>query len=282
MTFASYETSRDAGKPVDLYFFRHGSDPAAYYAYTDADFPLTVDHGDGPITYEAVPIRRGEISSTGTLDRSTLEVSTARDAELADLFRVYPPSQVVTLIIRQSHLDDPDEEFPVVWTGRIVSSSRKKDSSVSYSCEPVSTSMRRPGLRRHYQYGCPHALYGPQCSANKAAATVTATVDSISGTSVTLDTGWNAHDVSKYLGGMIEWTNDDGQQEMRTILRVTGDTLSCSGILRDLDVGATISVILGCSQQLGDCKDLHNNIVNYGGQPWIPLKNPVGFYNNYY
>lgn len=282
MTFANFETSRDAGKPVDLYYFRYGSDASAYYAYTDADFPITVDHGDGPVTYEAVPIKRGEISSTGTLDKSTLEVMTARDVALADLFRVYPPAQVVTLIIRQSHLDDPDEEFPVVWTGRIVASSRRKDSSVSYSCEPVSTSMRRPGLRRHYQYGCPNALYGTQCGANKAAATVTATVDSISGTSVTLETGWNAQPVAKYLGGMIEWTNDDGGQEMRTILRVTGDTLSCSGILRDLVPAATISVILGCSQQMGDCKDVHDNIVNYGGQPWIPLKNPIGMYNNYY
>jgi len=282
MTFASYESSRDLGKPVDLYYFRYGSDPAAYYAYTDADFPLTVDHGDGPITYDAVPIKRGEISSTGTLDRTTLEVSTARDAELADLFRVYPPAQVVTLIIRQSHLDDPDEEFPVVWTGRIVASSRKKDSTVSYSCEPVSTSMRRPGLRRHYQYGCPHALYGIQCGANKAAATVTATVDSISGTEVTLDAGWTAIDASKYLGGMIEYENAEGEIEIRSILRVTGDTLTCSGILRDLAPAASISVILGCSRQLGDCADVHNNIVNYGGQPWIPLKNPIGFYNNYY
>jgi len=282
MTFASYESSRDLGKPVDLYYFRYGSDPDAYYAYTDADFPLTVDHGDGPITYDAVPIKRGEISSTGTLDRTTLEVSTARDAELADLFRVYPPAQVVTLIIRQSHLDDPDEEFPVVWTGRIVGSSRKKDSTVSYSCEPVSTSMRRPGLRRHYQYGCPHALYGIQCGANKAAATVTATVESISGTEVTLDAGWNAIDASKYLGGMIEYENADGETEIRSILRVTGDMLTCSGILRDLAPAATISVILGCSRQMGDCKDIHDNIVNYGGQPWIPLKNPIGFYNNYY
>lgn len=284
MTFGLFESSRDQGGPICLYFFRYGEATDAYYAYTDAEQDVTVDHGgaEGAITYEAVAIRRGSITSSGTLDKATLDVTTDRSVALADMFRVYPPSQVVTLILRENHLDDPDQEFPVTWTGRVVASSRGKGSTVTYACEPVSTSMRRPGLRRHYQYGCPHALYGPQCGANKAAATVMATVSAIDRTNITLTTGWNAKPVDKYLGGMIEWTNDDGETEIRTIMRVSGDTLSLNGLLRGLTVSETINVILGCSRQMGDCVDIHNNIVNYGGQPWIPLKNPIGFYNNYY
>jgi hypothetical protein len=40
-------------------------------------------------------------------------------------------------------------------------------------------------------------------------------------------------------------------------------------------------VVLGCNHQAyaeegGDCQPLHDNIVNYGGDRWIPLKNPIG------
>jgi hypothetical protein len=49
----------------------------------------------------------------------------------------------------------------------------------------------------------------------------------------------------------------------------------------------SVSVVLGCNhiayaEDGGDCQPLHDNIVNYGGDRWIPLKNPIGDYNNYF
>ncbi len=130
------------------------------------------------------------------------------------------------------------------------------------------------------------------CNANEAAATVSAIVASLSGTSVTLDAGWEgAFDPAKFLDGMVKWTNDDGRLEIRRVLSVSGDTLLLGGLLRDLDVAATVSVALGCNHQQGtggDCSELHvnddltPNVHNFGGCPWIPVKNPIGFRNQYY
>lgn len=289
MSFSETEGSRQSGNPVEVYLFRYGTEAGEHFAYTDHTEELTIDHGGtiGEITYSPVPIRRSEIVSNGTLDRTDLKISTDIGTGLAELFRVYPPAYVVTVIIHVGHIGDPDTEFIVDWAGRVVEAERAS-SELDLTCELVSTSMRRPGLRRHYQYGCPHQLYGPQCQANKAAATVSSTVVSVNGASVELSPGWEgAFDPSKFLGGLLEWEAPGGSTDSRTILRITGDVLSLSGIAKDLSASDAVDVVLGCNHKAyaedgGDCQPLHNNIVNFGGCRWIPKTNPIGQFNNYY
>lgn len=288
MTFSPIETSRRKGEPVTLYLFIYGGDEGdsptpLYYGYTDAEQAITYDG----FTYSPVPVARDAIASTGNLDKVALTVRFPRDIEFAEDFRVYPPTQITTLIIRQGHLSDADSppEFLVCWTGRVLSLGREADQCV-VTGEPIASSLRRPGLRRHYQIGCPHALYSQgtgMCNASKAAGTVVGTVASISGTTVTLNAGWNGIlDPSKFVTGQIEWTNTSGQMEIRRILWISGNTLALGGVLRDLVATMAINVILGCNHQTNDCQFVHNNILNFGGFPWIPSKNPIGFRNQFY
>lgn len=284
MTFSILETSRHQGKPVTLYLFVYGgsledSPPTTqFFAYTDGEQAITYDG----VEYEPVPVMREEVVASGSLDKSALAIRLSRDTELATLFQVYPPIQPVTLVIRQGHFGDVDAEFLVVWSGRVLSIGREGDECV-ISCEPISSSMRRPGLRRHYQIGCPHVLYGAQCLADEAAATVSGTVTAIDGLDITLAGGWEgAFAQAKFLHGMVKWTNDDGGIEIRRILKVTGDVLLLGGFLRDLAVTDSVSVVLGCNHQMDDCLDLHDNIHSFGGCPWIPTKNPTGLRNQYY
>ena len=270
--FEPLEESRARGTPVELFYFKYGEATDAFVGFTDGDETVTT----GGVTYTPVPIARNNIKNTGTIEKSGITVSVARDNRIAELFRVYAPAHVVTLIVRQGHLNDPDEEFKVVWTGKILSSTRKA-SETEFTCEPVATSLKRSGLRRHYQYGCPHVLYGHECRADKAAATKTADVANVGGNTVDVVSGWSgALDPQKYLGGIVEWQGIHGP-EYRTILRVsTGDVrLHLAGPTNDLSPGTTVKISLGCSRTLEDCGDLHNNLVNFGGQPWIPLKSPI-------
>lgn len=293
MTFSTFEESADQGGPVNLFRFVYGGEATEYLAYTSHTDPLTVDHGGsvGEITYSPIPIKRGNIVSNGTLDKSAVKISLDVSTDLAELFRVYPPSQVVQLTIYEGHIDDPDIEFIVTWAGRVVAVTRN-GSTLEISGEPVSTQLRRVGLRRNYQYGCPLVLYGQElglgdCGAGKAAATVTGTVAAIDGTVVTLDAGWEgALPQAKFVRGVAEWTPPGETTRKRTILRVAGDDITLSGITESLDVGDSIDMVLGCNHRAfaatdGDCEDLHNTLVTYGGDPWIPLKNVVNK-NPYY
>lgn len=279
MTFAAIEASRKSGRPFTLYYFKYGDAGTSYHGYTDADRDIVY----AGKTYVAVPINRGSINAQGTLDRTSLELTFPANSELAKLYRFFPPARVVTVIIRQGHFDDPEGEIPVVWSGRVLSAGMDGDE-MRFTCEPVSTSMRRTGLRRHYQYGCPHALYGKQCKASKTAATRTTEIVSASSNIITLPTGWDGSGKTpaQYRGGLVEWDNADGSTELRTILGASTNTIRVNGDTRDLADGATVSVTLGCNHQMTDCKNLHKNIVNFGGQPWIPKKSPVGSRNSYY
>lgn len=282
MTFGALNSSVDQGGPIQLFRFTYGESEDQVLAYTSALETQTVDHGGsvGVVNYEPVPVERDAIVSNGTLDRSALAISLDVGTDIAELFRIYPPSSVVNLVIYEGHVDDPDGEFVVIWSGRIVSATRE-GSTLRLSGEPISTQLRRSGLRRHYQYGCPHALYGPQCGADKASATVTGTVASISGNVVTLEPGWEGYfDRAKFLRGTLEWTPYGGSLERRAIIKVDDDALTLSGAPLDLAATDPVDVVLGCNHRAfaedgGDCEGLHDNIQNFGGQPWIPLTNVI-------
>lgn len=285
MSYADYEESIYHGEPVDLYLFTYGSGASDFYAFTDAEIPITVDGK----TYVPAPIDRDAFNSSGTLDKSGIKVFVEALSPVAELYRVYPPTQPVTLMIRHGHIGDPDNEFHIVWTGRALSCAWEEDSVASITCEPVSTSMQRTGLRRHWQYGCPHALYmgdsNGGCRASKAAATQTVTITGVSGALVTLPAGWNGvRDKAKFLNGLVEWTTPSGAVQRRTIIKVdaAANVLTMGGLIPGLAAGATVGVVLGCNRQMDDCKDLHNNINDFGGQPWIPTKNPFGQTQNFY
>ena len=284
MSFAGQEESIYHGEPVELFLFRYGPGPTQFHAYVDAEIDVSFDG----VTYVASPIRREAVKSSGTLDKATIKVNTDANSGVAELFRVYPPTQPVTLFIRQGHIGDPDAEFKVIWTGTVAGCSWE-DSEATLSCNPVSTSMLRTGLRRHWQYGCPHALYmgdaNGGCRADKVAATQVTTLSAVSGSIVTLPSGWNGtRDKAKFLRGLVEWVNPEGGTERRAILKVNtaANVITMGGPIVGMEAGDTVAVILGCNQQMADCADLHNNINDFGGQPWIPTKNPFGQTQNFY
>ena len=270
---ADFITSRFGGRPVELYKFTYGPRSQDVYLYTDAEAPITY-MGE---TYSPMTIQRGATSNTGTLDKTTLEVTLPHVAKVPQMFRVYPPSATVGLSILQGQLGDPDNQFVAVWVGRVVSVAFE-GIEAKLSCEPISTSFRRSGLRRNYQYMCPHVLYGPQCKASKVAATSSVSIYAVAGRSVTLTA--MLPNAVKYAGGMLEWTTPTGSVEARTVLQVgTSDgrtVLTLTGLPVKLTAGMTGSVVLGCGHTLAACKSEHNNAPNYGGDPWIPLKNPIG------
>lgn len=293
MTYEALTSSYDDGGPVQLFRFTYGTEAGEVLGYTSHTSSITVNHGGsvGSVTYEPAPVERNNIVSNGTLDKSSMRIDLDVSTELAELFRIYPPSNVVSLVIYEGHIDDPDDEWVVIWAGRVVAAKRQ-GSELQVSGEPVSTQMRRPGLRRHYQYGCPLVLYGEDlgigtCQASKAAATVSSTVASISGALVTLASGWNgALAAAKFLRGTVEWTPTGKSIEYRTILRVDGDTLTLGGIPNDLSPGDSIDVVLGCNHRAftadgGDCEGLHNVLPSYGGHPFIPTENVINK-NPYY
>lgn len=283
MSLGDFETSRRSGEPVELYKVQHGESVAMYY--TDADLPIQYE-GD---TYLPHPIERENLESRAKLDRTEMRVTVPLTSPISDLFRIYPPGRVVNITIRQGHVPDPGlpvswsegENFPVLFQGRILEA-RRDENKCDLNCELVSASMKRPGLRRHYQWPCPLVLYGSRCQADKGAGTAAVTVSALTGNTATLASPWihEGRAGRDYVGGTLSWPGALGW-EQRTVLRVEGDELTLDGPLTDLVPGASANVVLGCPHTLEGCRSLHSNAVNFGGHPYIPAgTNPIGK-NNY-
>lgn len=261
-------------EPVELYEFTAGN---RVERYTDADFPTTFNG----VTYSPVPLRRDAINTSGTLDKAQISIVLPRDSGVTEWYRIYPPSDVVNVVIRQT---DPDtQSAPVIWSGRVlVPQWDPREETLSISCEPISSGLRRVGLRRHWQLMCPHALYGDRCRSNKAAHTFPATVVGVSGRTVTFAAAPN--DTAPFMAGMVEWMRD-GNREIRQIVHITSSggqtSYLLSGLTTGMSVGDTVNRVHGCGHSLDACRDLHNNAPNFGGCPDIPLKNPVGMTSPY-
>jgi len=267
MAFEGIEESAYHGQPITLYQFTFGTLPEDRFCYTDAEIVIAWQQD----IYKPVPISRGEIESNGSLDNTAMDVNMALGHEISEIFRQWPPSYVMSLLVWQGHGNDVDGQFKVIWAGKVINCTWK-EVEVTFTCEPVSTSLKRPGLRRNYQRMCPHALYGPQCRAPKIASDQTVTA---------VYRGSNVIDISnvagpEYINGQAEYVTDQGRRMILTIVALNGVSMKFNGTPLGLAPGAPIKLYRGCDHTLGEMGcGLHANWPNFGGQPWIPLKNPT-------
>lgn len=276
--FNSYETSRDLGKPVTLFRFSYGTGQhAVVLRYTDAENPILYSDGE----YTPIPVSRGNFTQSGSLDKAALELTVPTSSPISQLYLSGAPSSVVLLTIRQGHISDTDKEFPVAWVGRINVVIREPDRT-KIQCEPFQTALKRAGLRRNYQTTCPHALFGRACGADKTNVTVEATPVSIGTSGLTLPAGWNgAFETAAFLGGFLYYTGLIGVEYL-SIISTTETWVKTNRNILGLSAGTPVSLVVGCDKSMTMCRDVHQNILNYGGQPWVPVDNPFGYTNIYY
>lgn len=278
MSFNDREQGEFTGAPITLLRFESDA-MSAPILYTDITAPVM--HGGE--MYMPIPVSVGGFTASESLDKSALQLVVPTDSAVPMLIRYYPLGGTIQLTILYGHDGDPANEFLTVWSGRVQQVTHQDSAgTATLDCEPVSTSMKRTGLRRNYQRLCPHVLYGNKCRADKALHTVSASVIAVSGDRVTVS-GYMP-DGAQFKGGIINWTrNLAGQvplRDMRMITEVSAQAsvteFKCMGPVLGLYEGDTVHVSKGCTHGLDACTDIFNNAPNYGGMPWIPTDNPSG------
>lgn len=273
MTFTIYDRSQQLGAPVELYHFWFGDEPAQNFYYTGAEFEIT-HQGD---VYAPIAIERNPIIVDGKVDKTQIAVSIPILSDLSNLFLPYPPPGVVKFQMWQGHLTDTDQQFMVVWNGRVMSVAREKEKAV-LTADNTLLSFQRIGLRRKYMHGCAYTLYDPDtCKADKEAAGRDVVIEDIAPDYgyIILPSGWNLpYAPQHFIRGQMVWDGELGR-ESRTVIGATETELRVQGYVRFLEAGDTIRMYLGCAHNTDHCTGLHDNINNYGGQPQIPFKNPT-------
>ena len=256
MTYDTTEASVSSGKPIELYDFENNSN---HYRYTSG--PVLVAYGG--YTYVPETIQRGELEMSENAFRNELEIKINRDNVFIRRFIQAPLEGMVNLIVYRGH----GINFVTFWVG-VVSQVKFNSEEVTITATPRTSSLLRTGLRRKYQKLCNYPLYAVGCGVNLDSFKVVGTIDTISGFTITSSAfATKANDWFK-AGKIVV-----GDAE-RLITTHTGNTITANRGIVEAVVGNSFTAYAGCSHTMNICTDKFNNLINYGGQPWIPTKNP--------
>lgn len=262
MTYAAYEQSADSGCPIELYEFIQGTFRWTYTSHSESIVRL------GQV-YSPAPIVRDSIKQTTDIFKDGLTLTFPRDSEFAAQFLAFSPELPTTVTVYRGHLLDTAAEYVVYWKGRI-SSSKTSGNTIDLDCESVYTSIRRPGLRACFQLSCRRTLYLRGCNVNRELYAHPGTVLSIANLLNVTVSGASLMGDGYYTGGMLK-TKDD---VLRFITSHVGDVVTISRPLTTLQGRDDVVLYPGCDHLKETCNNKFNNILNFGGFPWIPTRNP--------
>ena len=264
MSYDAQEISVQSGAPIELYAFTYGTTTLRYTS-SEADYIDTVPVVDE--TYTTASIERPEIESTPESARNTIKLTVPRTLAIAELYRVSPPSDVVSLTIKRVHRGDT-ASVSVIWIGRVIACTFNGPSA-DLQCEPITIALKRNGLRRLYGKSCPYVLYGTGCGVDKTAFDTATTVAAVDGLVLTVA----AIGAYNYAGGFVEWV-DGGVTERRFIESHDTTALTLMQAFAGIAVSDSVTIYPGCDRTLATCNTTFSNAANYGGWPFFPAKNP--------
>jgi len=266
MSFTDYETSVAQAQPVRLYLFERNS--RLYWAYTNTDRAVEFQGR----TYLPIAIDDDGIKQTGEPTNDVLSVTVPSNNEIAELFKGAQPSEEIMLFIRELDWNDPADAL-VVWVGSVASVSIAQDDRAEIKCTSFEASLQRNLLKHTYNRNCRHAIYSKECGLNKDNYRVTGTITAMDGASIVVQLASQPQGSLNY--GFIEWPSmNNFATETRGIDYVDGTRIHLIGGSAGLKVGQTIRLYPGCDQSSHTCRQVFNNLINYGGFSYLPGKSP--------
>lgn len=265
MTYDAFETSQEGGRPVELYEFRLGSE---VFRFTSNESDVVFQAA----TYEAIPIRRGELGAATASGDDKLLLYVPASLSFIQKYVLSVPGRAATLSMRQYHRDDPDLQPATLFQGTIRTVGFTKNGrEAEVRVEPILSSRSRTIPRHTYQGLCNHMLYDARCKileTNPAFEKFLA-VTVVSGNTITVP-GAGAFGADFFESGFVDF-----QQDFRLVTKQTTDVLTLLLPFASSPLGQTVRCLAGCKHRLvDDCLNKFNNTINYGGFPYVPLKNP--------
>ena len=277
MTYDLAETSTAEGRPYFLYLFAEGDQ---VWRFTSRATEWTSPAGaiadeTEDLIWDPSPVSHGSVVQSSDPRRVDLSVTFPLSDPFARRYLGPRGRAVTTLTIFRGHEQVPTEVV-AHWKGRVVSA-RVEGRRITLRCESLFTSMRREGVRAKYQRLCRHALYSRGCRLDIETFFVGGTAGAHQGLTITvpevalLPNGW-------FRGGVLRHAGLLG-----FIAGHVGDALTLSGRMPDLEAAiddpealALVEIAPGCDLRRDTCKAKFGNLLNFGGFPDIPGRNPFG------
>jgi len=283
MTYTAIETSTAEGRPHSLYQFVEGDQVWRFTSRAEAW--TSADSGGDTITWEPAAVAHGDVVQTSEIERGRLELTWPISHPFARRFLAPMGNTPVTLTIFRGHEQVPGETV-AHWKGRVVGA-EVEGQRILLQAESIFSTLRRAGVRAKYQRLCRHALYGRGCGLDIALHWLTGTVTAVvgSGAAVTIPEaaaqpdGW-------FRGGVLRFGAQLGfiTGHVGTTLTLSrpmpglADALAAPELDPETDepLPVLIDIAPGCDLRAATCAAKFGNLLNFGGFPEIPGRNPLG------
>jgi uncharacterized phage protein (TIGR02218 family) len=281
MTYDTIEASTAEGRPYYLYQFIEGAEVWRFTSRPE-DW-LSAGSGGDTIVWQAAAVAHGDVVQTSEIERGRLELTWPLSNPFARRFLAPLGNTPMTLTIFRGH-EQVLGETVAHWKGRVVGA-EVEGVRILLTCESVFSTLRRAGVRAKYQRLCRHALFGRGCGLDIALHWQTGTVTSVSGATLIMPEaaaqpgGW-------FRGGVLRFGTQLG-----FITGHAGAALTLSRPMPDLAAAlaapeidpvtgaplpALADIAPGCDLRAATCATKFGNVLNFGGFPEIPGRNPFG------
>jgi uncharacterized phage protein (TIGR02218 family) len=269
MTYAAHETSQQGGRPVEVYRFTAG---AASYFYTSSESQEPL----GAQIYTPIALKRSSnAEGPEERDRSNFSVVLPTSDPVAQIYAGQLPGVRVRLTVSRFHRDDtPTPEVVTVFDGYVQGASFENGlKECRLTARALMASMGREMPARTCQGRCNHVLYDPlTCRVDDTDPAFRASLRSVTSQVGNLLTvaGLGSYAAGWFTGGYVEAV---GVSDYRMVLDDDG-----AGGLTLMAPFATepslVNVFAGCAHNIAICKSKFDNVINYGGFAFVPVKNP--------
>ena len=227
-------------------------------------------------TYIPTAIKRSKILSRPNLlqNNVTIQLSVHERLPLELLAEVSKNLSHRLIIYRGESVGSLSQ----IWAGNLIQQGCSGEA-VNLTYGGGGVALRQLGDRRPFQRRCPFVLYDTRtCRATPQ--TATATVSEINTTRDVLSvSGISSATVGYYTGGVICPSSvydrgNAGNSFISSHNKTAGyDQIRLTTPV-SVSVGDSISLLAGCDRTWQTCYGKFNNIINFGGFPYLPLENP--------
>jgi hypothetical protein len=266
MSLAAIAAWASGSRPYYLYLFQRGT---VQWQLTNIASPVTKTiAGAASTTWTPLAISHDRIPDSDQAARSELKVTAPLSSDIAADSVGNLGFDALSITIYKG--DANSEEVIAVFKGRVLSANPQDDGQCVFTCMTEIAALQRKGLAAVIQRPCRHVHYGRGCGLVLAEWQEELPVASISADGKTISiTGANAQPNDTYRLGTLEW---DGRFEM--MLTHSGNTVTLvnaiPGLVAAVGAGAVdVKIAPGCPLSRAVCNDRFDNVLNFGGFPFI-------------
>jgi uncharacterized phage protein (TIGR02218 family) len=251
-------------KPCEL--FHIWTAGGSHWRYTNGDVDVVYDSN----TYYAAALKRGGLTKDIQLGVTSLQIDFQYLQNPILEYIALNPIQIIWISVMRLFRDQSPYEAQVIFVGHIKEV-QFQGIQGSAKCVGFEHYLKKPIPRFRYQRQCNWTLFDTRCTVASASYSQVATVTALSSDLLSFEcSGMTTQVSSYYTAGKVVF----GEEE-RMITYYAADTnIHIRYKMSNLAVGSSVTLYAGCDGDIETCRDRFNNVINFGGTPYIPLDNP--------